>query len=252
MPINTDIAYKKERIVRVIVTRPGPGNLYTVGTAFPAGMARRYMTCFHVIFGKSLKELRADQTFQASAGANEHEKLATYQQANTANIQLQLSNGSLINAVLESFSEQYDSVLLSTTGGPEHFFELEIEHRPNIGDQIFFCGYQYAVGIEAKNFPFTVNSGFVSTIVPNEVAGGNYEHLQLNSINLGGNSGAPVFRRDSNVVVAMINGNMNWGRDDIAVVNGPGLVKKDSLRVPLSIAYATPLSLLYRETNLLG
>jgi len=250
MSIDNGIAYKKENIARIIINNTN--GTYGVGTAFPIGDSRKYLSCFHVVFGKPINEIRNDSNFAALDGNNEDEKLLAYQKANTKGIQLQLPNGMLINALLEKFNAQYDAATVTVTGkGRKQSLELDTSSVINIGDQLFFCGYQSAVRIEPKNFPFTINSGFVSTMINTEIGGGNYEHLQINSINLGGNSGAPVFRANENQVIAMINGNMNWGRDDFAIFNEEGRIIRGSSRTPLSIAYATPLALIKLETDLL-
>jgi hypothetical protein len=64
---------------------------------------------------------------------------------------------------------------------------------------------------------------------------------------LGGNSGGPLFKKGSNKVCGIINGNYWRGRDDFAIFQGKNLVP-GSLKVPLNIAYATGFDFLSKES----
>ena len=244
-----DVNYKKKRIVRVIVNFRNGTN--SVGTGFFISRSGNLLTCAHVILGLTLTQLRANNTFISTSGATEAEKITNYQRNETISIQVQLPNGVIINADLEKLNADFDIGLLRLTGENPRVDFFEINHSASskfdYDDNVFFCGFQEAVGYTNLNFPFSVNSGIVSTFPTVTVTGTQYEHVQVNSINLGGNSGAPLFKKGSNVVEGIINGNMNWGSDTVLQVAN-GIVAPAPLRTPLSIAYATPLSFIKHKT----
>jgi len=248
---DNNISYKRKRIVRVICK-------YKVGDSFGTGFFiernDRLLTCFHVVFGKSLREIRKDNDLINIRSTNEHDKLQKFYDNTISTLRIELSDGQKVDAELLDFDEKFDIVLLKINEDKNiSFFKLDTNYDLDYDDNVFFCGYQYAADYESKDFPFTVNNGVVSTFPKIIIGGEKYQHIQLNSINLGGNSGAPIFREGSNEAIAIINGNMRWGRDDI-------LYRKDkvgqdivgSLRIPLGIAYATPLKTLKSQTSILS
>jgi S1-C subfamily serine protease len=243
--INNDVAFKHKRIVRVIVKYRN-GN-YGTGTGFFISKEGELLTCFHVAFGNELRAIRANQIFPTIIGPDEHTRLQTYYGTVIDSTEVEFSDGSRKTANLVSFDSKYDVAKLKITENIQtDFFEFDMKYQPILDDPIFFCGYQYAVGYDADKCPLAVNRGIISAIGQMEVGGDKYEHIQINSINLSGNSGSPLFLEESNNVIGMINGNMNWGADNFALFNEakpPGLYMASN-RVPLSIAYATSITII--------
>ena len=136
---------------------------------------------------------------------------------------------------------------LSETKFP--FFELDVTYTPEYDESTFFCGFQMTGGYSnPTDYPFSINRAVVSAFPEIEVAGKRHQHIQLNSINLGGNSGAPLFVEGSNVVIGIINGNMNWNINNLIIGSES---KQITQVVPLCIAYATSIKLIKEKTNIL-
>lgn len=234
-----------------------PGTYDVCGSGFFISEDGKILTCFHALGGE-LKHIRKDDTFIAiTEGVNEHDNLQTYLSNKISEIKAQLPNGDIVELDLVNFDERYDVALLQPRehGTPVAHFDIDINDTLDYDDSIFFCGYQLATGYSLGDYPFTVNSGQVSSFVDIEVGGGRYQHLQINSINLGGNSGAPLFRQGSDRPIGVINGNMNWGSDNAAIFipnTNPPQISKASLRTPLSIAFATPLQTIANLSSISG
>lgn len=244
---NENISYKHDRIVRVI-SHYKNGN-YMTGTGFLINENRNVLTCWHVIFGEELKILKGRPEFQQDTSTSEPGKVSKYFLDKTSKIDVELFDGRKIGALLKSYDYYYDIAVLRIpkSTGKLPFFEIELD-KLDYSDEILFCGFQESHGYDSLHTPFAVNSGIVSSFPETEVAGGKYENIQLNSINLGGNSGAPLFKKGSNKVYGIINGHYWRGRDDFAVFQGNNLAP-GSLKIPLNIAYATGFNLLSKESK---
>ena len=249
-----NIDYKRERLVRVIVRRKNGS--YQCGTGFFINKEGRFLTCFHVIFGCELKTLRDRHLFDTYQGNDEHSKLLNYFNDITTSIEVEFLDGRKGSAKLQRFNETYDIASLQIENKIKtKFFDVDTEYLPKYDDSVFFCGFQYSVGYEPENYPFATNRGVVSSFPEIVVAGDKYPHIQLNSINLGGNSGAPLLHDSRDTENGVVNGNMDWGGDNVAFINTIDEVSQTvpgTLRVPLSIAFATSLKTVNDETNLFG
>lgn len=249
-----DIKYIRERLVRVIV-RYKNGNV-GAGTGFIVSENGVALTCFHVIFGSELKTITNTQEYITVVGENVHDKLQNYFDKFVSSIEIEFLDGTRKKATLKKFNESYDVASLLIDGENKFpNFDLDITYTPEYDTPVFFCGYQLASGYDnPEQYPFATNRAIISSFPDVIVAGDKYKHIQLNSINLGGNSGAPLFEEGGNKVVGIINGNMNWGSDNLAFItmaqNQTNLTK-GALRVPLSIAFSTPISLIKSETDIL-
>jgi hypothetical protein len=245
---NEDITYKHNRIVRVI-SHYKNGD-YSTGTGFLINENRNILTCWHVVFGEDLKILMGKPEFQQDISTPESDKVNKHFLEKTSKIEVELSDGRKVGALLKSYDYYYDLAILRIpkSVGKLPFFEIE-RGKLDYYDEILFCGFQESHGYDSLNTPFAVNSGIVSSFPETEVAGGKYENIQLNSINLGGNSGGPLFKKGGNKVCGIINGNYWRGRDDFAVFQGNNLVL-GSLKVPLNIAYATGFDLLSKKSKI--
>jgi len=127
---------------------------------------------------------------------------------------------------LEKFDEKYDIVLLKLNSqkSPKKIKYCKLDFKTTLkqGDSMFFGGFPTCFCYGVTETPFAINTGMISSFPETIVGGERYEHIQINSINLGGNSGAPLFRKNRSSVVGIINGNMNWGRDDLVSQDNSG------------------------------
>jgi len=249
--MNIKVAYKQLRITRVIC-KYKIGDSY--GTGFFISKDGKMLTCFHVVFGQELRMIKNNPDFISISGGDEHSKLLNFYKNKISTLEVELHDGQKKEAELLNFDERYDIALLKVKMDRKvDFFKVDTKNNLNYGDDIFFCGYQLTTGYNVSQYPFTVNSGLVSSFPDVIVGGEKYGHIQINSINLGGNSGAPVFLQGSNKVVAIINGIMNWNNNNVAIVDdskGNMNLSKGSIITPLSIAFATRLKTIKENTNI--
>lgn len=184
--------------------------------------------------------------FQRIGENDEHGKLKNFYRTTIDKHEIELLDGSRYRAELKNFDEKHDIAFFNVSIKSSKIKACKIDWNSSIdyGDRVFFGGFPAHHDYQPNKSPFAVHEGIVSSFVETVVGGDRYEHLQIDSINLGGNSGAPLFRGRSDTVVGVINGNMNWGRDDLTIWEPAGHYKQGELRVPLSIAYATPMKLL--------
>ncbi len=240
--------YREERVCRTIVYSASG---LSTGSGFFISKDN-FLTCFHVIFGGELSRLRNDSRFKDSAGADEHSKFLSFYNANINKVEIELFDGTRISAILKDFDEKYDIALLEVMPN-EKIKICKVEWRPrlNRGDYVFFGGFPSHHSYSPDKTPIAVQEGMISSFIETQIGGEKYKHLQINSINLGGNSGAPLFKKGSKKVVGIINGNMNWGNDNVMIkdpINGQS--NPAVFRIPLAIAYATAMDILKEKTVL--
>lgn len=246
--------YVKERVYRVII-RYGNGN-ESSGSGFFVNR-ERFITCFHVLFGGELRNIRSRPDFNVIQQESEHERLKNYLTSQAPSVFIELDDGSRVTAEVEDFNEFYDFAVLKAATGNKEVNVCKINTKSSItyGDLVSFGGFPNQYGYTHDTTPFAYTEGLVSSFPTTVVAGENYEHIKINAINLSGNSGAPLFIKDKKAVIGFINGNMNWGRDDLLTAqllpNGQTNLQPVSHRVPLSIAYATSLKLIKDKTGLI-
>ncbi len=247
--ITNEVNFKKVRIVRILIHTKN--NLTHLGTGFFVSNTD-VITNSHVVFGMGLKKLNAIPDFN-KASYHESEITKLYKSI-TAKSTIELHNGTIKEVFLKHIDTKYDIVVLRLTGGNtfQYFFQINTVNDLNYGDNMQFCGYQTAPYIDPIHWPFTYNTGKISAFPNTYIEGERYSHIQINSINLGGNSGAPLFRRMEKYPIGIINGNQNWGNDNMAFVQKDGSILKDSFRVPLSVAYATSFELLTLKSSIFG
>lgn len=241
-----EIQHKRIRIVRVLIIFKD--QRLTVGTGFfisPTDI----ITNSHVVFGKGLSILKTIKEFnQANFDETEIKK---FHKSITTKFEVELFDGSKKEVFLKHIDSKYDIAIIRLSSGNRYgsFFEIDTNTALNYKNAVSFCGFQCTPHIEITKWPFTYNTGMISCFPETFVEGETYEHIQINAINLGGNSGAPLFL-DNYKPVGIINGNQNWGNDNLAFFDKDGKVVKDSFRVPLSIAYATSFSLLKKKSEI--
>ncbi|MFA5778488.1 MAG: serine protease [Candidatus Paceibacterota bacterium] len=245
------LRYKKERLLRILVNyRTGK---FAAGSGFFINKNGELLTCFHVVFGAELNKLRLLPNFISINIGDEHNKLEQYFKNTILNLEIELPNGIKKGVELKNFNEKYDIAILKLKEPLKNikYFKIDFEDTPYYGDDIIFCGFQLAHGYSNDKFPFAVNVGIISSFPETTVGGDSYQHLQINSINLGGNSGAPLFRKGKKNVIGIVNGNMNMGNNNVVLYDSKNNKNiTGSIIIPLSIAYATSLKLLKQKANL--
>ncbi len=247
------IKYKEERTFRIHVYKKD-GNFGT-GTGFFINKGKTFFTCFHVVFCSELKKIRTISALNSILGNNEHEKLKNYFNEKIGKIEVVSKEGIKYELELVDFNELFDIANLKIKDSNIKLSEIKSLNIKNVdfkqGDKLFFCGFPTCAGYDNREAPFAINTGIISSFPEITIAGDKYKHLQINSINLGGNSGAPLFKKNSNLVVGIINGNMNWGSDNIAFgqIIQNSTVVGETFRIPLSIAYATSFKLIREKTD---
>ena len=241
------ISYKKERILRILVHLKN-GSIVT-GSGFFINNNAQLLTCFHVVFGEELRNIRTNQDFISITGDNEHSKLGTWFTNKINKIEVEFSDTSKEELGLKKFDEKFDIALLELKN--EKFLkkikycQLNFKDTLRQGDLVFFAGFPICFPYKNTDTPFAINTGMVSSFPETIIGGEKYEHVQINSINLGGNSGAPLFRKNRDKVIGIINGNLSFKNDNVLFQNPQNnQTIRGSLQTPLSIAYATPLKLL--------
>ncbi len=240
---NKNISSRRKLIYRIVVHSSKGTN---TGTGFFINNEGYFLSCFHVAFGKELRHLKGISEFKQTKGVSEHEKLENWYRANIIKTEIECFDKSRYTAELKKFDEKYDVALFKVDAPASKikFCKIDWNYSINYGDRVSFGGFPTHHGYPADKTPFAVNEGMVSSFVKTIIAGGEYEHALVNSINLPGNSGAPLFKGTSSIVIGVVNGNMNYGRDDVVVEDSNQKRVKSSLRIPLSLAYATPIKLL--------
>ncbi len=246
--------FVKERVYRVII-RYNNGT-ESSGSGFFVSK-KKFITCFHVIFGGELRNIRSLPEFSAIQHTSEHERLNIFYTNKTPSVFIELEDGNRITTELDGFSEFYDFAVLKVSIGTKNVnvCKLNMKLVPTYGDSVSFGGFPSQFGYTHDTAPFAYTEGIVSSFPTTIIGGENYGHIKINAINLSGNSGAPLFLKDKKTVVGFINGNMNWGRDDLLAAqvhpSGQTNLQPVSMRVPLSIAYATPFKLIKDKTGLI-
>ncbi len=246
--------YVKERVYRVVIKYSN--GVESSGSGFFINK-KKFITCFHVIFGGELRNIRSLPEYNSIQEDNEHEKLKIFYTNRTPSVFVELENGVKVTAEVDKFSEFYDITILNveTINKSVNVCKVNTESTPTYGDFVSFGGFPNQFGYTHDTAPFAYTEGVVSSFPETTIGGENYEHIKVNAINLSGNSGAPLFLKDKKTVIGFINGNMNWGRDDLLVAqimsNGQTNLLPVSLRVPLSIAYATSFKLIKEQTRLI-
>lgn len=233
---NKDIVYKHERTVRVISYFKNKGK--TVGTGFLMKDGQNILTCWHVICGIDLKDMLKSQLFLISKKSKESEKVDDYYRNIAQKIKVELPDGRKIAVKLDSYDYFYDIAVLKVPKkySPLPSFEFEPKDNLDYNDEILYPGYPTCLGYNSSTSPFAINSGNVSSFPNIEIAGGKYEMIQLSSICIGGNSGAPIFKEGSNKPIAILNG-YEWR-------------ECNKIRIPINISYATGFNILSKRSRI--
>lgn len=244
-----DVVYKHKRIVRVICHFINKGR--TVGTGFLINKGKNILTCWHVVCGTDLKDVLKSELFSKLPKQPKAEKIDTYYRKLAREIEVELYDGTKIAAELDSYDYFYDLAILkvvSTKGNLPHF-EIETKNTLDYTDEICFPGYPASLGYDFSASPFSVNFGTVSSFPVTEISGGKFRMVQLTGICIGGNSGAPIFKKQSNKVIAILNGYEWRGLDNIAVFKNGSFSETRNLHIPINISYATEFNFLSKKSR---
>lgn len=233
-----DIALQvRPSIVRVVVT-PKDGEK-TVGTGFVL-QEGIIVTCAHVLLAHN--NLQA--ALESLGGTeNPQERLQRLFADTISEVDVYDFNGNPLPIDDIRFDGGMDVGVLRTA--TRSYPVLPIANATlAMGQEIVTCGYPYAIQTEPTDYPYAVTAGMISSEINVQIGG--YEcrrFFQASIAVLGGASGSPVFSRDGSVV-AMINGQMQWGADNHVFMSREGVketLKTDALYIPLPIAFITPI-----------
>jgi Trypsin-like peptidase domain len=242
------ISFKQDRVVRIIIFKKNGSAIGdSSGTGFLVG-SRKIFTCFHVAFGGGSLLINQDPIYAAINERDIHRKLEIYFQQKILKIEIELSDGSRKLVALTGFDEDHDGALLtlSEEGLQLPYFDLGFSQKLKLGDEVLFCGFASSAGYRFDQVPFAVYTGILSTFVQANLGQGRYEHMRINGISLEGISGAPVFKKNSNIVIGITNGNEGKTLNQ-SVMNGNNQPTIINFRVPLGIALSTPMGTLNKE-----
>jgi len=151
-------------------------------------------------------------------------------------------------AKLSNFDIEHDCSTFEFVSAGNKKTELKIYSGEELkeGEEVAFAGFPTVVPqYKLIETPFTVNEGIISSF-PEIIVGGlkKYKFIQVNAVNLGGNSGAPLFLKKSGEIIGIIAGNQNIGFDIFQIKNGQLDNKIDGQKVLVTafgVAYATPI-----------
>lgn len=222
----------------------------SIGTGFFINDGSHLLSCFHVIFGQELRRLRDNLEFKKIDGSTEHIRLEKFIKQNLSKIEIELSNGEKEEAELKKFDEKYDIVLLKIKGSKIYRgLNIDFNAKINYGNEVLFGGFPNAIDYRNDQAPFAVTVGTVSTFVETTVGGEKYPHIQINGVNLPGNSGAPLFLKGKSRVIGIINGNWLTGID-AKFMGIDGKPANLSFAIPLGITYATALETINKNSSI--
>lgn len=115
------------------------------------------------------------------------------------------------------------------------------------GTDILYYGYPYTIQNAERDWPFSVFRGTVSARAEVTIGGTERRAFAVvQGLVLGGVSGGPVFDAGSGALLGMINGQMNWGRDDVLINerDEAGNQKVADTDTPLPVGFATSFTFL--------
>jgi S1-C subfamily serine protease len=169
---------------------------------------------------------------------------------NIKEVKIQMSDGNFYLLELIDADLKYDcSFFKFKTGKSKVIFSLELDDKIELteGIEVAFAGFPTEVPqYKQMDTPFAVNEGIIASF-PDLKVGGLEKHtfVQVNAVNLGGNSGAPLFLKNSGKVIGITTGNQNK-RFNIVEVDESGkmlnIIEKQKADVTVfGVAYAVPI-----------
>lgn len=246
----------KTSIVRIVVTKvffnedatiDGSKNTFSFASGFING--HFIISCSHLLsirdsFVEDIKLYKKINGKEPTI-----EELKSFIAKNIKKIEFQrYGETAFFEAKLKNFDVEYDCSVLEFVNFKNKINGLRINPDKELkeGEEVVFAGFpaivpQYKI-IET---PFTVNEGIISSF-PEITVGGlkKYKFIQVNAINLGGNSGAPLFLKKSGEVIGIIAGNQSIGFDIFQIKDDKldrRIEGQKVLVTAFGVAYATPI-----------
>jgi len=247
-----EIGYLYKRIAKVFVKYKN--GTISVGTGFFVSENGLLITCWHVIAGGLLRDIKNTDDYKDIINTTESEKIKKYLENHIQKIEIEEHDGTKNKVNLKDYDFVHDLAILKTmkSSGKKLFFEIDVTSKLDYLDDALFVGFPEAPYYTHDSYPFAINTCVVSAFPEVIIGGKKYTHVQLNGVNLGGNSGAPLLKRGDSKVFGIINGNFIKQHNSLVVLKdasdlNAGFVK-GNFAVPLGITYSTPTSLLSNES----
>lgn len=243
-----DLDLLKKKIVRVFSYLDN--GVISSGTGFYVSENGLIICCCHALFGLLLRDSDKFIDTKGLDVKERIEKVSNFMASKIRKIEVESVDGKREKVLLKEFDYYYDFSLLKSmkSSGKKQYLELELDKNLSYLDEAIFCGFPETPNYKFDNAPFTVNTAVVSAFPELVIGGEKYEHIQLNGVNLGGNSGTAIIRREDGKVYGIVNGNFIKSREDFAVfqdISNPSLgTKPDGFTVPLGITYASSIKIL--------
>lgn len=242
----SDLVIKvRPSVVRVLIEHSG--NVVSVGTGFFL-KKDLVVTCAHVLLGVGPLKQFGENLQRLNPTKSIPQLFKEHFQNQAPVVKIELFDGTIIQGTNANFDYLSDVAWVSVP--PSDDYELlEVGNSTELvlGKYVAFCGFPDTPYIETVKWPFSVNAGFVSTVANTYVtAYEKMDYIQINAVNLNGNSGGPLLSQDTGMLIGLINGNMNHGSDNVAFLipqGGVHQLQAASFRIPLPVAYATPIDL---------
>lgn len=244
------VARLRPSIVRILVYGDDPSAQPFGGTGFfiAPGLI---VTCAHVVLFHARLDLLLEEQGVAEKNADAYLRRRFDEEIDR--VMVEFADGSVQKASDVRFDGAEDVALLTVEAdGP---VLAPGRNAAEIGDDVFLCGFPYAIQTVTDAFPFAVHKGHVTSVCTLKMGGyALKERMQLQLMALGGASGAPVFSSATGKPVAMINGHMTWGADRVAIMGDEasgGALTPDDVYVPLPLAFATPMARVLERAKML-
>jgi len=221
---------KRTKVARVLInvnlgTLTGQGN----GSGFFISTDGTFFTCAHVALVLKGAEIKKLPIFAQTSGT-EHEKYMAFYSSCIDNPKAVFEDGQEVELQLEKLDMYYDFAIFKAKTGKiasERILETDFSTPIDYGMHTNFVGYPMCPGYAPDKNPFAFNLGYVSAFPEIQIEeNGKYEHIQINALNLGGNSGGPLFIGESEAVVGIVNG--NWSQYNVAYATSLKLLREKS------------------------
>lgn len=225
-----------------------PGPETGTGFIFRTTSDRAYLfTCLHVVLTKDLNQVAV--TISADGGQANKAGYRAYFKKYITHLKVESATKKGFRvAYLEDFDPQHDLAVLSLRYSEKpKTLKLDPGTKADLGSEVAFLGFPLAPDYQKEKLPFAVSEGVVSSYL--KAAFGvpkPFEHLQINAATMGGNSGGPVFDRDTGLVVGMIRAQMNTSINapNLAMFNPADMTQliPNNLvaQIPMAVAYSIP------------
>lgn len=218
---------------KIFVEIGGESPMVGTGICVAPGLV---LTCAHVVLGKArLIDIPAEELSDWRA----------YRSAHIRSTILIDAGGREHACEIERCEPALDVALIRTSSGMPTLTMDAVDLRP--GQDIVYYGYPYAIQNAERDWPLSVFRGTVSARAEVTVGGTERRAFAVvQGLVLGGVSGGPVFDAATGDLLGMINGQMNWGRDDVLINerDEAGNQKIADTDTPLPVGYATSFAFL--------